>query len=135
MNMQQEQQLSYYEAVKPEFAQPKMVKTSTWRSNHNEIRIWCLNLIAGIMEHCCLWLKKTCIFVALPAGPMRFSLVSIKGAFIFATMDLIAFCALKWSVRGPRMRSNISSVVEFQRWWVLKSKIFAMWWPGFKDFI
>ena len=23
--------------------------------------------------------------------------------------------------------SNISSVVEFQRWWVLKSKIFAMW--------
>ena len=22
---------------------------------------------------------------------------------------------------------NISSVVEFQRWWVLKSKIFAMW--------
>ena len=31
--------------------------------------------------------------------------------------------------------NNISSVVEFQRWWVLKSKIFAMWWPGFKDFI
>ena len=31
--------------------------------------------------------------------------------------------------------SNISSVVEFQRWWVLKSKIFAMWWPSFKDFI
>ena len=30
---------------------------------------------------------------------------------------------------------NISSVVEFQRWWVLKSKIFAMWWPVFKDFI
>ena len=30
---------------------------------------------------------------------------------------------------------NISSVVEFQRWWVLKSKIFAMWWPGFQDFI
>ena len=30
---------------------------------------------------------------------------------------------------------NISSVVEFQRWWVLKIKIFAMWWPGFKDFI
>ena len=30
---------------------------------------------------------------------------------------------------------NISSVVEFQRWWVLISKIFAMWWPGFKDFI
>ena len=25
---------------------------------------------------------------------------------------------------------NISSVVEFQRWWALKSKIFAMWWPG-----
>ena len=45
--------------------------------------------------------------------------MSIKGAFIFATMDLIAFCALKWSVRGPRMRSNISSVVEF------KSKIFG----------
>ena len=22
---------------------------------------------------------------------------------------------------------NISSVVELQRWWVLKSKIFAMW--------
>ena len=22
---------------------------------------------------------------------------------------------------------NISSVVEFQRWWVLKSKIFAVW--------
>ena len=72
-----------------------------------------------------LVIKKTCIFVALPAGSMRFSLVSIKGAFIFATMDLIAFCALKWSVRGPRMRSNISSVVEFQRWWVLKSKIFG----------
>ena len=34
-----------------------------------------------------------------------------------------------------RMYNNISSVVEFQRWWVLKSKIFAMWWPGFKDFI
>ena len=33
------------------------------------------------------------------------------------------------------MHHNISSVVEFQRWWVLKSKIFAMWWPGFKDFI
>ena len=118
--MQHKQQLSYYEAVKPEFAQPKMVKTSTWRSNHNEIRIWCLNLIAGIMEHCCLWLKKTCIFVALPAGPMRFSLVSIKGAFIFATMDLIAFCALKWSVRGPRMRSwaqwNYSFFPEIQIW-------------------
>ena len=25
------------------------------------------------------------------------------------------------------MPCNISSVVEFQRWWVLKSKIFAMW--------
>ena len=30
---------------------------------------------------------------------------------------------------------NISSVVEFQRWWALKSKIFAMWWPGFQDSI
>ena len=29
----------------------------------------------------------------------------------------------------PRKKTNIniSSVVEFQRWWVLKSKIFAMW--------
>ena len=27
----------------------------------------------------------------------------------------------------PDVCSNISSVVEFQRWWVLKSKIFAMW--------
>ena len=34
-----------------------------------------------------------------------------------------------------RLYINISSVVEFQRWWVLESKIFAMWWPGFKDFI
>ena len=25
------------------------------------------------------------------------------------------------------MEVNISLVVEFQRWWVLKSKIFAMW--------
>ena len=25
------------------------------------------------------------------------------------------------------MQTNISSIVEFQRWWVLKSKIFAMW--------
>ena len=33
------------------------------------------------------------------------------------------------------MQINISSVVEFQRWWVLKSKIFAMWWLGSKDFI
>ena len=72
-----------------------------------------------------LVIKKLAFLSRRPAGPMRFSLVSIKGAFIFATMDLIAFCALKWSVRGPRMRSNISSVVEFQRWWVLKSKLFA----------
>ena len=27
----------------------------------------------------------------------------------------------------PDVTNNISSVVEFQRWWVLKSKIFAMW--------
>ena len=72
-----------------------------------------------------LVIKKLAFLSRRPAGPMRFSLVSIKGAFIFATMDLIAFCALKWSVRGPRMRSNISSVVEFQRRWVLKSKIFG----------
>ena len=37
----------------------------------------------------------------------------------------------------PRKKTNIniSSLVEFQRWWVLKSKIFAMWWAGFKNFI
>ena len=47
-----------------------------------------------------LVIKKLAFLSRRPAGPMRFSLVSIKGAFIFATMDLIAFCALKWSVRG-----------------------------------
>ena len=26
--------------------------------------------------------------------------------------------------------SSVSSVAEIQRWWVLKSKIFALWWPG-----
>ena len=38
-------------------------------------------------------------------------------------------------IRHALLYINISSVVEFQRWWVLKSKIFAVGWPGFKGFI
>ena len=30
-----------------------------------------------------------------------------------------------WAVLHPVLKVNISSVVEFQRWWVLKSKIFG----------
>ena len=48
---------------------------------------------------------------------------------------LKVFLILIWKTSCGRIYINISSVVEFQRWWVLKSKIFAMWWPGFKDFI
>ena len=37
--------------------------------------------------------------------------------------------------KGHKFPLHISSVVKFQRWWVIQSKIFPMWWPGFKDFI
>ena len=36
-----------------------------------------------------------------------------------------------WALSKLITQDLISSVVEFQRWWVLKSKIFAMWFQGF----
>ena len=30
-----------------------------------------------------------------------------------------------WAVLHPVLKVNISSVVEFQKWWVLKNKIFG----------
>ena len=50
-------------------------------------------------------------------------------------INILGFQSLFTRAPSTRLHNNISSVVEFQRWWVLKSKIFAMWWPGFKDFI
>ena len=47
--------------------------------------------------------------------------------------DHIAFCAEDLSQWGQVCIHNISSVVEFKRWWVLKSKIFSQESTYFKE--
>ena len=53
----------------------------------------------------------------------------------YKVRTLLTYQQYNVNVEWLSIKFNISSVVEFQRWWVLKSKIFAMWWPGFKDYI
>ena len=46
---------------------------------------------------------------------------------LFFIVDQEQIFTLNSSTMAVCAYVNISSVVEFQRWWVLKSKIFAMW--------
>ena len=88
--------------------------------------------------------ETTCAKYCMCLWKLKFSacgniVIPIKSQKFFSKKSQIMICqtCIKTEMRSylHRMYINISSVVEFKRWRVLKSKIFAMWWPGFKDFI
>ena len=74
----------------------------------------------------CQWTRRHRIFKRIPVG------IALKSSWL----HLMSFLVVRFSLHIPNgctmmwrnlrdMHNNISSVVEFQRWWVLKSKIFS----------
>ena len=74
----------------------------------------------------CQWTRRHRIFKRIPVG------IALKSSWL----HLMSFLVVKFSLHIPNgctmmwrnlrdMHNNISSVMEFQRRWVLKSKIFS----------
>ena len=90
--------------------------------------------IINIMDSSTLWTSWTLIdciynFHNTAIGCQQCSSLSV------AVVKLKGKYCWKPHCHNGVVDTNISSVVEFQRWWVLKSKIFSKCWPGFKNFI
>ena len=86
----------------------------------------------------CLWHGKVSWWTpVLPARARRGLPSKNESDFKLETHTFPGYCFTRIDRRNAagNINTNISSVVEVSRWWVLKSKIFALRWPGFKDFI
>ena len=110
-----------------------MYPLKDWAFRTHSITISNSSVQAGVFElkfHFCVFaehLSENIVEATLPYKGLTNSFTLPKLA-----IDNVEYCTL---VSSNGALSNISSVVEFQRWWALKCKIFAMWWPGFKNFI